>query len=34
MVKVGEYSQHAPRGQEVSLSEEVIECAKGITEMG
>ena len=33
MVKVGEYSQHAPRGQELSLSEEGIEWDTGITEV-
>ena len=32
-VKGGEYSPRAPRGQELSLSEEVIEWATGITEM-
>uniref|UniRef100_A0A4X1VPU8 GPCR family 3 nine cysteines domain-containing protein n=1 Tax=Sus scrofa TaxID=9823 RepID=A0A4X1VPU8_PIG len=31
-IKVGEYSPHAPCGQELSLSEEMLEWAAGITE--
>uniref|UniRef100_A0A3Q2HUE8 GPCR family 3 nine cysteines domain-containing protein n=1 Tax=Equus caballus TaxID=9796 RepID=A0A3Q2HUE8_HORSE len=31
-VKVGKYSPHAPRGQELSLSEEMIEWAIGVPE--
>ena len=33
-VKVGKYSPHAPRGQELSLSEEMIEWAIGVPEVG
>uniref|UniRef100_A0A9L0I5C1 G-protein coupled receptors family 3 profile domain-containing protein n=1 Tax=Equus asinus TaxID=9793 RepID=A0A9L0I5C1_EQUAS len=32
-VKVGKYSPHAPRGQELSLSEEMIEWAIGVSDL-